>query len=243
MVIWIILLLTVLSVFSVLVAKFNSNPAGRTITSLIWAGYIVSQDKSRLGVTAVEGSWTVPQVNASAGDGYSSAWIGIGGKNDKTLIQVGTEQDLVGGQETYHAWYELLPNLSVTINELTIAPGDTIFGSLSLTDSTANMWNIQLSDATSGQEFNLNVNYNSSLSSGEWIVERPTINKQISTLCDFGNISFSNSQITLNNVKGTIGNFSYTKIQMANQLTTQLASVSPLSPDGSSFTVSYLAAS
>ena len=185
-------------------------------------------------------SWTVPQINASAGDCHSSAWIGIGGQTDKTLIQVGTEQDSVGGQEIYDAWYELLPNFSVTINELTITPGDMIVAALTLTNSNTNLWNIQLSDLTNGQDFNLNVNYNSTLSSGEWIVERPTINNQISMLCDFGNVHFSNCEIDINNVKGAIGNFTYSKIQMTNQLSTQLASVSTLTPDDSSFTVDYL---
>ena len=243
-VVWIILLLAMLSFLSALVTIFNNNPDSRTIVSLSWAGYIISQNfNSQLGVTAIEASWTVPQVNASAGDGYSSAWIGIGGQTDKTLIQVGTEHDLVGGQETYTAWYEMLPNFSVTINGLTIAPGDTIVASLTLIVSDTNNWNIQLSDTTNGQAFNKNVVYNSTRSSGEWIVERPTINKQISTLCDFGNVPFSNCQINVNDVKGLIGNFTYSKIQMTNQLSTPLASVSTLTPDGSNFTVSYVSGS
>jgi hypothetical protein len=243
-VIWIVLLLAMLSFLSALVAIFNSNPESRTIVSLSWAGYIISQSfNPPLGVTAIEASWTVPQVNASAGDGYSSAWIGIGGQTDKTLIQVGTEHDSQGGQETYHAWYEMLPSFSVTINEVTIAPGDTIVASLTLINSDTNNWNIQLSDTTSGQAFNKNVVYNSTLSSGEWIVERPTINKQISTLCDFGNVPFSNCQINVNNVMGSISNFTYSKVRMTNQQNAPLASVSTLSADGSSFTVNYVAGS
>ena len=112
---------------------------------------------------------------------------------------------------------------------------------LSLIDFNANLWNIKLSDISNGETFNLNVNYNSSFSSGEWIVERPSVNNRISTLCDFGNVPFSNCQIQLNNVSGVIGNFSYTEIQMANQQNTPLASVSTLNADGSSFTVTYAA--
>ena len=48
-------------------------------------------------------------------------------------------------------------------------------------------------------------------------------------LCDFGNVPFSNCQVNVNNVEGAIGNFTYSKIQMTNQLSTQLASVSTLS--------------
>lgn len=244
LVVWIVLLLVTLSLLSALEVLFSNNPEGRTVVSLSWAGYIVSQSfNHQLEVTAIEASWVVPQVNASSGDGYSSTWIGVGGQIDKTLIQVGTEQDVAGGQGTYYAWYEMLPSFSVRINGLTIAPEDTVVASLTLVDANANVWNIQLSDTTNGQTFSLNVNYHSSLSSGEWIIERPTINSQISTLCDFGNVPFSNCQIKMNNVKGSISNFTYSEIQMTNQQAAPLASVSTLSPDGSSFNVSYVAGS
>ena len=244
LVIWIVLLLVTLSFLTALEALFNNNPEGRTIGSLSWAGYIISKNfNSPLGVTSIEASWTVPQVNTLASDGHSSAWIGIGGQTDKTLIQVGTEQDVLGGQEIYDAWYEMLPDFSVTINGLTIAPGDTIAASLTLVDSNANVWNIELSDIANGQTFSLDVVYNSTLSSGEWIVERPTINNQISSLCDFGTIPFSRCQITVNNVVETISNSTYSKIQMTNQQDTSLASVSTLSSDGSSFNVNYVASS
>lgn len=244
LVIWIVLLLVTLSFLSALEALFNNNPEGRTIGSLSWAGYIISKKFNvPLGVTSIEASWTVPQVNNLAGDGHSSAWIGIGGQTDKTLIQVGTEQDVLGGQEIYDAWYEMLPDFSVTINGLTITPGDIIVASLTLVDSNANVWNIELSDITNGQTFSLDVIYNSTLSSGEWIVERPTINNQISALCDFGTVPFSGCQINVNNVVEAIGNSTYSKIQMTNQQDTSLASVSTLSPDGSSFSVNYVASS
>ena len=155
-VVWLVLLVATLLFLSALASLFSSNPEGRTLGSLSWAGYIVSQDfNSQSGVTAIEASWMVPQLNVSAEDGYSSVWIGIGGQREKSLIQVGTEQDLSGGKETYNAWYELLPDFSVTINGLTISPGDTIVASLTLTNAKANIWNIELSDSTNGQTFNL----------------------------------------------------------------------------------------
>jgi hypothetical protein len=238
------LLLIIFSFLTVLVGIFNSNPEGRTIISLSWAGYTISKGyNTHLGVTNIEASWTVPQVNTSASDGFSSAWIGVGGQTDKTLIQVGTEHDLINGQETYRAWYEMLPNFAVTINDFTIAPGDIIAASLTLIDSNTNIWKIKLNDITNEQSFNLNVNYNSTLSSGEWIVERPSISNQISNLCDFGSITFSNCQLNLNNVHGPVGNFSYSRIQMTNQLNDPLASVSTLSSDGMGFTANFVSSS
>jgi Peptidase A4 family len=244
LVVWIVLLLVTLSLLSALETFFNPNPEGRTIVSLSWAGYIVSQGfNTKFEITAIKGSWTVPQVNATSGEGYSSMWIGIGGQSDKTLIQVGTEQDASVAGNTCYAWYELLPSYSVEINGITVKPGDAIVASLTLVQPNSSVWNIQLSDATNGQTFTLNVIYNSTQSSGEWILERPTVKNQISSLCDFGTVSFRNCQINMNSDSGPISNFTYSKIQMTNQQTATLASVSSLGPDGSSFNVSYVASS
>ena len=121
LVVWLILLVATLSFLYALESVFNGSPEGRTIVSLSWAGYIVSKNfNSQLGVTGIEASWVVPHVNASAGDGFSSAWIGIGGQTDKTLIQVGTEHDSLDEEGAYSAWYELLPSFAVRINEVTV---------------------------------------------------------------------------------------------------------------------------
>jgi len=86
---------------------------------------------------------TVPQVNASKGDGYSSIWIGIRGQIDKTLIQVVMEQDSSSDSGRYLAWCEMLPSNLITIDGLTISPGDTMVASLNLVYSDVNVWDIQ----------------------------------------------------------------------------------------------------
>lgn len=220
---------------------FNSNYESQTIVSLSWAGYIISKYASdqEIEVTSIEARWTVPQVNISSGDGYSSMWVGIGGQTDKSLIQLGTEHDSISGQEIYSTWYELLPNYAVKITSMQISPGDSIFASITLTDSYSHRWNMHLSDVSNGQTFNLQVVYNSTRSSGEWIIERPTISNQISTLANFGTVTFKDCRITVNGVEGVIGNFSNSRIQMTNQQATHLATISQLYPDNSSFAASY----
>src|SRR5208283_1777709 len=113
--------------------------------------------------------------------------------------------------------------------------------SINLVNSNTNQWSILISDTTGGQTFSRNVVYNSTRSSGEWIVERPTVNKQISSLADFGNITFTNCHIDVSNVTGTITKFPFSKIEMANSQSVALTSVSDLTLDGSTFTVSYIA--
>ena len=116
-----------------------------------------------------------------------------------------------------------------------------MIASINLINSDTNEWSIQISDATTGQGFSNNVVYNSTRSSGEWIVERPTINKQTGALTDFGNITFTDCHLNVNNVTDSITKFSFTKIEMANSKNVQLASVSALAAGGTNFTVSYLA--
>ena len=240
--VWVLLLVLSLSLLSILASLFASYPQGQSVSSLSWAGYIIAKNSnSKFEVMGVNASWIVPKVNVSSGDGYSSAWIGIGGQSDKSLIQVGTEHDVVNGQDTYTAWYELLPSFAVRLTSIAVSPGDTMIASINIVNSDTNQWSIQINDATTGQTFSDNVVYNSTRSSGEWIVERPTINNQTSTLPDFGNITFTDCHVNVNNVTGPIATFSFSKIQMTNSQNAKLTSVSTLTAGRSSFTVSYLA--
>jgi hypothetical protein len=239
--VWILLLVLSLFLLSALLSVFLHNPQGESISSLSWAGYIISKaanDKAE--VTAIGASWAVPAINASAGDGYSSVWVGIGGSLDSTLIQAGTENSATNGQDTYYAWYELLPNFAVILNTMTISPGDVMVASIRLLDSTTNQWSIQISDTTTGQDFSKTVVYNSTRSSGEWILERPTTNNQITPLADFGNVKFTNCYLTENNISGSIGKFYYSRLEMVKNNNVQLAAVSNLTDNGTSFAISYV---
>jgi hypothetical protein len=112
---------------------------------------------------------------------------------------------------------------------------------INLVNSDTNQWNIQISDASTGQTFSRNVVYNSTRSSGEWIMERPTIDNQISTLADFGSVTFTGCYINGDKISGSTNKFEYSAIEMANAQTAQLASVSDLTDGGTGFTVTYIA--
>ena len=84
-----------------------------------WSGYIAASDlqNPQPTVTGISASWTVPKIKASSQrDTFSAVWIGIGGFFDNTLIQVGTEQDDIGGLGNYTVWYEFLPEFSIIID-------------------------------------------------------------------------------------------------------------------------------
>jgi Peptidase A4 family len=211
-------------------------------TDLNWGGYAVASDfnNPQPKVSSVSGSWIVPTVQFSQNDAFSAVWVGIGGTFGNTLIQAGTEQDCIAGEVVYSAWFELLPADSVTITTVNVSPGDVINTSITLVDSKLNLWQILVNDLTNGQSFSQNVVYSSSQLSAEWIVERPTVNSVLSSLADFGTVSFSNCSTTVESCLGTAGEFANVKSLMSDRQGALLVDVSDLSGDGSSFSVKYL---
>ena len=204
-----------------------------------WSGYIAASDVHNRSpvVSSVSASWTVPEVKPSENATFSGVWVGIGGYGEDTLIQTGTEQEYYNGEAVYYAWYELLPGYLVRIQSLHVRAGDRITASINLVNENASTWSIEIRDVTRGEVFNRVFVYNSSMLSAEWIIERPKVNGVVSTLADFGNVTFTECKATVDGFTGAIGNFSYAQFVMHDD-DTALVSVSPLNEDG--FTVSYL---
>src|SRR3954464_13818310 len=92
-----------------------------------WSGYNQGSIEKNVpgGFHSIAGDWTVPTATAhkSGESEYSSTWIGIGGgcedgdcaQQDQTLIQTGTEQDVLydpifGSTTEYSAWWEIIPD-------------------------------------------------------------------------------------------------------------------------------------
>jgi len=179
---------------------------------------------------------------------YSAVWIGIGGQfeNDSTLIQCGTEQDSSNGQAVYYAWYELLPGSVINITSINVWPGDQMQASIQLANAASQQWTINMTDTTRAESFQSTVTYPSSQLSAEWIVERPSTetrrgNPQVLPLADFGNATFTDCAATIGSSSGAITSFPYQQLIMYSSNSVQLTDVSDLTPDGSSFTVTYLA--
>ncbi len=236
----IVLLDVLLVVALILFFPFLTGSANRSLPSTNWSGYVVATNLNNPhpSVTEIEASWAVPTVSVSRRDSFSAVWIGIGGEFDGSLIQIGTEQDSVNGVGSYSAWYELLPNNEVTVYSLRVSPGDRITASISLSDTSANTWLIEINDSVSGQ-YNHNIVYVSSMLSAEWILERPTINNVLRNLADFSELTFTGCAATVGGNMETISSLPHIEVTLYNQ-NTELASVSPPASNGSSFSVSYM---
>lgn len=195
-----------------------------------WAGYIATGGT----FTSVSGSWIVPQVNTT-GTSSDVTWVGIGGTTSRDLIQTGTRAVVNNnGQVSYQAWYETLPANSRRI-PLTINPGDSITASIA--QQSANQWTISLRDITTGQNYQTNVTYASSLSSAEWIEEMPVLGRSFIPLDNFGSIQFSALSTVKDGTALTPAQANAQSIVMVNHSGQALAQPSALGSDGASFTI------
>ncbi len=161
------------------------------IGSYNWSGYALTGGSFH----GVIDTWTVPTVDtALSGDQYAADWVGIGGWNDGTLVQAGTEADNVGHKAAYDAWTEILPAAEDPLS-LAIHAGDTI--TTTVEEIRTNVWEMNVNDETTHQSQERTVDYSgSSHASVEAIHERPCIAdgcesvEDLATLSDTANVTF-----------------------------------------------------
>jgi hypothetical protein len=166
-----------------------------TTQSTNWAGYAAHGGSYR----AVQGSWIQPNVSCTRGvQTYSSYWVGIGGysQTSQALEQIGTEVDCsADGSASSTAWYELVPNPSVTVG-LAVRPGDAMQAAVSVSGDSVTM---SLADATRKQVYRKSFHdSNLDLTSAEWIVEAPSEcvsanSCQTLPLANFGSATFTSA--------------------------------------------------
>jgi hypothetical protein len=200
-----------------------------------WAGYAATGGP----FTAVSGTWTVPQVNASSPSGSGDAtWVGIGGVVSTDLIQAGTDATVTApGQVSYTAWVELLPSPIQTV-PLTVQAGDVI--TVSIAQQATGTWQITISNQTTSQNYQTTVQYSSSVSSAEWIEEAPAVTRSVRvhivTLDNFGQVRFQAGSAQLGGQQVTIAAADAQPLTMSDR-SGMIASPSALGSDGASFTV------
>lgn len=222
--------------------KANAHQAlprhGGTVTSLNWSGYAVTP--ARGGVTAVAATFVVPRAGLVP-PGFAATWAGIGGYSTPDLIQAGVgEQSLptlpvLGPQ--YFAWYELLPNAETPITGCSgdatcrVVPGDRVTVQISQVRGTT--WRVAMADA-GRWSWSHNLQYASSRTSAEWILEAPSLVTQ-TLLAPVGTVRFGpGSTFTARGVTRTIAAGNPTQIILTPGLINE-ATPSGLSPDGRSF--------
>jgi Peptidase A4 family len=251
-----------------LAAAAVAAPTAGIDVSSNWSGYAVTGVGSTATVastsmkfTDVTGTWTQPAATCTPGQSTSAAiWVGLGGYTvgSNALEQAGTAADCsASGKATYYAWYELVPDTSVTL-KLKILPGDKITATV-LVDATD--VTLQIKNRTRRTFFTRHLPMTSpDLSSAEWIAEAPsectaTGFCRTVPLTNFGSITFSKIAALGNSQGGMLTGPGWepTPIQLVprarrvfgdvNSSAGSTAGASPVnaSPDGSGFTVTWVA--
>ena len=194
------------------VVKPSAKVAPIASADVNWSGYAVSTAAN--SVSYVAGSWVVPAVSSKS-NGYSSVWVGIDGYSSSTVEQIGTEEDVVNGQATYYAWYEMYPSASPTISNFTVKAGDSITASVRY-DSTHQNFVFTISDTTESETYTTTQTATGAVrSSAEWVVEAPSTAHAILPLASFGSVTFANAYATVNGTTGAIDNWQAYSINMA----------------------------
>jgi Peptidase A4 family len=161
------------------------------IGSFNWSGW--AQGGPNKTYKSVVDTWKVPTVNTTlSGDQYSSDWVGIGGLNDGTLVQAGTEADNFNGTAQYDAWTEVLPAAEDRLN-LTVHPGDTIKTSVVF---ASKMWTMTVKDVTTGKSKFRTASkaaVGSTEASVEAIHERPCIADGCTSVNDLATLTKTNN--------------------------------------------------
>ncbi len=207
-----------------------STPASQTSVSRNWSGYAATSGT----FTGVTGTWTVPKSQSTGGLSSGVTWVGIGGVRSRDLIQAGTMEtsDRSGGMR-YDAWIETLPKASRPV-PFAVRPGDSV--TVSISEQGADHWLIDFNNRTTGEEYQATVQYASSRSSAEWVVEAPSAGRRILPIDDFGTVQFSGGFAVENGKSVTIAEAGAKPITMAAG---GGATVTPsiLTPDGQGFAV------
>jgi hypothetical protein len=171
-----------------------------------------------------------------------ATWVGIGGVTGHDLIQAGT-QDVAagGGQAQFQTWIEMLPQASQQV-PVAVVPGDSVTVSIDEQGARSGNWQISITNNTSGQTYQTNVQYASSESSAEWVMEAPSGSNGILPLDNFNSVSFTAASAVQSGQTVDISQTGAQPITMLNVNNQPLAVPSAIGSDGSSFSVARTAA-
>ncbi|MBW4084189.1 G1 family glutamic endopeptidase [Paenibacillus sp. S150] len=157
--------------------KSKTQSTGYGWTSDNWSGYAISGKKGAF--RRISGEWIVPFVKPTSSPTYSSAWIGIDGFKNSSLIQTGTGHESINGVVRYYAWWEILP-AAETVIPLPVSPGDRMRASIVKLDGTK--WRITLCNLSKQWTFRTIQRYTGPQTSAEWIMEAPQVGASIGKL-------------------------------------------------------------
>ena len=156
-----------------------------TVVSDNWSGYVATGSN----LWQVSGSWVEPAATCTATTAESVFWVGLGGYPGYPLYQAGSGAFCRNGVPIHALWYELITPSSTQplVALVQIQPGDSVSASIDLRSG-----DVRLADSTAGYRTDVAfAPQSTALGSAEWIAEATSHGGTVSTLADFGSVTFS----------------------------------------------------
>ena len=216
-----------------------------------WAGYVAALPPGTFG--CVEGSWIEPTVICGSADAALAIWVGIGGYSSQdtgiaddghALEKTGTGVDCENGVADHYAWHQRdprepkdlpFPATATRTGDMVVIPGDRIWAQVRFGPGIVRM---TVANLASGDVRTI-AQADSGLrrSSGDWIVE----GEDGLPVPAFGSLTFTAGSASMGGTLGAIGSRAW----LRNSIDEWAAGhrrlrVSALSPDGASFSVTWL---
>jgi hypothetical protein len=177
----------------------NANTPGATQYTLNWSGEVLLNNVTSYGQGSYNGIASIFNLpvarqafdTCTGGWDYLSTWAGIDGWNNNDVFQAGTESDAycngTNTQQYYTTWVEWYPGAETRITNLPVTAGDAVLiwmlvdgpttGRAIVANLTTNQTVIMSMTAPAGTTLKG--------SSAEWIVERPSVNKVVTTMSNY----------------------------------------------------------
>ncbi|HUY97842.1 MAG TPA: G1 family glutamic endopeptidase [Verrucomicrobiae bacterium] len=145
-------------------------PSSTVVSSTNWSGYIVGNGP----YTSASGTFNVPNLYAATTQTDTSEWVGIDGSTDNSLVQTGVSEiyDPSTNLVNFQPWWTLSTyNFVGQPINMAVSPGNTMTATVS--EVSPGLWDLTLTNDTTGATFTTDQSYSAPLASAEWIVEDP----------------------------------------------------------------------
>jgi Peptidase A4 family len=188
---------------------------------------VTSKIGKNVKFTAVTGTWTVPVAHCTPADAgaSSTAWVGIGGFQEKYQDEVGTNSNCdKNGKPHYFAWFELVPYPAYLTFDKDhwsikwgVKPGDVMTGTVKIL--SRKKIRLELHNRTQKWLFTRDVDLAlQDTTTAEWVVSAPanciSFDCAQASLSNFDKVRMRNVSATGNGKTGTLKNPNWRVLQV-----------------------------
>jgi peptidase A4-like protein len=216
-----------------------------------WAGYVAALPPGTFG--CVEGSWIEPTVTCGSADAALAIWVGIGGYSSHdtgisddghALEKTGTGVDCENGIADHYAWHQRdpreptdlpFPATATRSGDMVVIPGDRIWAQVRFLRGRVQMTvaNLTSGDLRTVSQTDAGLNRSSS----DWIVE----GEDGLPVPPFASLTFTAGNASMAGTVGAIGSRAWLRNEIDEWAGGhKRLRASPLSSDGTSFSVTWL---